>query len=397
MSRHQADRSGPRPGVRGLGRERAHRRRQHHHEVAARGAGHDRVAERRRSSAATPGRPPARAPAGCSAPTPRSRAVAERSIWSYRVSAGYFNSDPLPRPTGRIPRHHRSARSDAPPSAARPIRPMAPGALGTAFENQGTSQPKFDVRVDQEIERRPHHLPGRRRRESEGIIHTGIGPFDIQQGSVHGLREGRTTAATRCKVNFFTNFIDAERAESPAARSVDAAAAAAELLDADLRRRGRRRLRRRARGTCSRTAATCGATTSTSPSRRAPRTAPSSAPTCRTRSSSTRPLHGRRPRGQVRQPERSGVLAAARGGLQADARPRRPRLVQPRVPIAVGHQQLPGHSASSTPTDLSGLAPLLPPPLRPLVAAPFPLVVRAVGSRLPIGTHAAGGADAKSR
>ncbi len=37
------------------------------------------------------------------------------------------------------------------------------------------------------------------------------------------------------------------------------------------------------------------------------------------------------------------------------------------------------------PTDLSGLAPLLPPPLRPLVAAPFPLDVRAVGSRIPIG------------
>jgi outer membrane receptor protein involved in Fe transport len=38
-----------------------------------------------------------------------------------------------------------------------------------------------------------------------------------------------------------------------------------------------------------------------------------------------------------------------------------------------------------TPTDLSGLAPLLPPVLQPLVAQPFPLVVHAVGSRLPIG------------
>ena len=37
------------------------------------------------------------------------------------------------------------------------------------------------------------------------------------------------------------------------------------------------------------------------------------------------------------------------------------------------------------PTDLSALAPLLPPPLQPLVAQPFPLVVRAVGSELPIG------------
>jgi outer membrane receptor protein involved in Fe transport len=38
------------------------------------------------------------------------------------------------------------------------------------------------------------------------------------------------------------------------------------------------------------------------------------------------------------------------------------------------------------PTDLSGLAPLLPPAAQPLVTQPFPLVVNAVGSRLPIGT-----------
>jgi outer membrane receptor protein involved in Fe transport len=37
-----------------------------------------------------------------------------------------------------------------------------------------------------------------------------------------------------------------------------------------------------------------------------------------------------------------------------------------------------------SPTDLSRIAPLLPPVLQPAVAAPFPLVVHAVGSRLPI-------------
>ena len=39
-----------------------------------------------------------------------------------------------------------------------------------------------------------------------------------------------------------------------------------------------------------------------------------------------------------------------------------------------------------SPVDLRGLAPLLPPPLQPLVASPFPLVVKAVGSELPIGS-----------
>src|SRR5207247_8829616 len=40
------------------------------------------------------------------------------------------------------------------------------------------------------------------------------------------------------------------------------------------------------------------------------------------------------------------------------------------------------------PTDLSGLAPLLPPPFQPLVAAPFPVAVHGVGSRVPIGGRA---------
>jgi outer membrane receptor protein involved in Fe transport len=38
-----------------------------------------------------------------------------------------------------------------------------------------------------------------------------------------------------------------------------------------------------------------------------------------------------------------------------------------------------------TPVDLSGLAPLLPQPLQAIVAQPFPLVVNAVGSKIPIG------------
>ena len=57
----------------------------------------------------------------------------------------------------------------------------------------------------------------------------------------------------------------------------------------------------------------------------------------------SRAVHRRRPRRQVRQHRRRGVLAAARGDLQAARRSRHPRLVQPRVPLAVGRQQLPRH------------------------------------------------------
>ena len=77
-------------------------------------------------------------------------ARAPSDIWSYRVSAGYFNSDPLPRPTGRIPLIQRSARSDR-HRRRRGLPCGWAGALGTAFQNEGTSQPKFDASVDQEI------------------------------------------------------------------------------------------------------------------------------------------------------------------------------------------------------------------------------------------------------
>ncbi|HXI30006.1 MAG TPA: TonB-dependent receptor plug domain-containing protein, partial [Vicinamibacterales bacterium] len=77
-------------------------------------------------------------------------ADAPNSTWSYRVSAGYFNSDAFPRPTGRIP--VITDPRDPTATVGGALYPAdGPGATGTAFENRGTSQPKFDVRVDQEI------------------------------------------------------------------------------------------------------------------------------------------------------------------------------------------------------------------------------------------------------
>ena len=82
------------------------------------------------------------------------------------------------------------------------------GAPGAAFLNQGTRQPKFDVQVDQELGRgRVTYAGGVV--GSEGIIHTGIGPFAIQPGSVSGYaRVGYRRDAL--KVGFFTNLIDAD-------------------------------------------------------------------------------------------------------------------------------------------------------------------------------------------
>lgn len=126
---------------------------------------------------------------------------------SYRVSAGYFNSDPLPRPIGRIP-----LITDPRDSSAKVGGALYPadltGTPGASFQNDGTSQPKFDARVDQELNRgRLTYSAGVG--GSSGIIHTGIGPFDIQKGAYQGYgKVGYRRDAL--KVNFFTNFTHAE-------------------------------------------------------------------------------------------------------------------------------------------------------------------------------------------
>src|SRR4029078_6073902 len=58
-----------------------------------------------------------------------SQAVDDR--WSYKLSAGYFTQDPLPRPFGTIPNAFNTPYPN--------------------FANTGTSQPKFDARVDYDI------------------------------------------------------------------------------------------------------------------------------------------------------------------------------------------------------------------------------------------------------
>jgi len=134
-------------------------------------------------------------------------AQAPNTKWSYRVSAGYFNSDPFPRPTGAIPviQDPRDPTTTV-GGASYPID--ATGSVGTSFQNSGTSQPKFSARVDQEIE------GGRLTYEggvagTSGIIHTGVGPFDIQKGSYLGYGKVNYRKGG-LKVNAFTNLTSAE-------------------------------------------------------------------------------------------------------------------------------------------------------------------------------------------
>src|SRR5688500_19029237 len=116
------------------------------------------------------------------------RAVDDR--WSYKLSAGYLTQDPLPRPVGTIPNAFQT--------------PYPP------FENEGTSQPKFDGRVDYDLaaDRGRLTLAGGVA-GTEGLIHTGIGPFDISSESRLTYLPARYDRGGR-RIAFFTNLLDGD-------------------------------------------------------------------------------------------------------------------------------------------------------------------------------------------
>src|SRR5205814_5704767 len=75
------------------------------------------------------------------------------------------------------------------------------------YDNKGTNQPKLDVRVDHDLGsgRRMTYSAGYA--GTSGIIHTGTGPFDIQDGSY--LAYGKVGFSKgNLHVGAFTNILD---------------------------------------------------------------------------------------------------------------------------------------------------------------------------------------------
>ena len=78
-----------------------------------------------------------------------------------------------------------------------------------SFSNEGTTQPKVDVRVDYDFE------DGRRLvfqggvAGTDGILHSGIGPFDIDSGTVLGYGKVNYSKGAM-KLNFFTNILNGD-------------------------------------------------------------------------------------------------------------------------------------------------------------------------------------------
>ena len=106
----------------------------------------------------------------------------------FKFSAGYYEQDPYDRPTGVIP------------------GTMTPYP---DFDNQGTSQPKLDLRWDYDASPDTTVRFGVGRAATDGIIHTGIGPFDIDSSSA--LSYGQVSWIKGAKrFGFFANFLDGE-------------------------------------------------------------------------------------------------------------------------------------------------------------------------------------------
>ncbi|MBY0496310.1 MAG: TonB-dependent receptor [Cyanobacteria bacterium] len=113
------------------------------------------------------------------------RAVNER--WAYKISAGGYTSDPFARPTGAIPN--------------------GTGTQYPNFANTGTTQPKLDARVDYDQASYKLVFAGGYS-GTDGIFHTGIGPFDgngvgVGYGTMRYSRGG-------LKFNVFTNQLNGD-------------------------------------------------------------------------------------------------------------------------------------------------------------------------------------------
>ena len=116
-------------------------------------------------------------------------AEAPSDRFAYKVSAGVLTQESFLRPIGTVP---------------------GTQIAYPAFDNRGTLQPKLDARADYQLAdgRQTIVLAGGIS-GTEGIIHTGLGPLDVQRGST--FKYGRMTyTRDRLKLQVFVNALDGE-------------------------------------------------------------------------------------------------------------------------------------------------------------------------------------------
>ena len=84
--------------------------------------------------------------------------------FGYKVSAGYFEQPAYDRPTGTIPGSN-------------------PPQTYPDYENEGTEQSRVNVELEWETGDDAYVSVAAGYAETDGILHSGIGPFDIERGS----------------------------------------------------------------------------------------------------------------------------------------------------------------------------------------------------------------------
>jgi outer membrane receptor protein involved in Fe transport len=110
--------------------------------------------------------------------------------FEYKVSAGYFEQSAYPRPTGAIPG-------------------AAPPQTYPAFENGDTEQARVNLELDWDLEANGVVSLGAGYADTGGILHSGIGPFDIANGSsLSYLRAGWRNGTWR--VSMDGSFLDGD-------------------------------------------------------------------------------------------------------------------------------------------------------------------------------------------
>lgn len=125
-------------------------------------------------------------------------AVAIDDRWAYKLSAGGYSQDPLSRPTGVIP-------CTMPEVCAGP-RNAYPG-----FANEGSTQPKLDVRVDYDYTDGRTLVFSGGVSGTDGMMHSGIGPFDIDTGTFMGYGKA-TYSDGGLRISAFTNALRGDAA-----------------------------------------------------------------------------------------------------------------------------------------------------------------------------------------
>lgn len=115
----------------------------------------------------------------------------------YKISVGYYEQEPFDRPTGIIP----GSEERNPPF----------GTPYPDFENSGTEQPKVDFRLDYDSSDSTTWSFSAGFAATDGIMHSGIGPFDIDSDSALSYFKGSWNRQAM-QLTFFANILDGEAA-----------------------------------------------------------------------------------------------------------------------------------------------------------------------------------------